>query len=492
MTAANDDAGGARDADAGGARDAHAGAPRDDGALRRDLAAAVGDAHVLSDPALTAPYETDWTRRWSGRARCVVRPRDTAEVAAVVRVCADHGAAIVPQGGNTGLVGGSVPAAGEVVVSLTRLDDLEPVDLLAGQVTAGAGVTLARLQEHVAAAGLAYGIDLAARDTATVGGTIATNAGGMHVVAHGTTRAQVVGLEAVLADGSVVSRLGGLVKDNVGYDLPGLFVGSEGTLAIVTRARLRLVPRPAHRVVALLAVDDLAAAVALTAHLRPRVAGLTAVEYVERAGVDLVVERAGVTDPFPGSHHPAHLVVEVAGQDPPTEPLAAAVTDAPDVRDVAVADDGPGRSRLWAVREAHTEAIAATGVPHKLDVTLPLRRIVAFRDALDALLAVRWPETRLIVFGHLADGNLHINVLGADPGGAEPHDDRLDREVLELVAEHGGSISSEHGIGRQKAAYLHLGRNDADRAAMRAVKRGLDPDGRLNPGVLFPPSGARS
>jgi FAD/FMN-containing dehydrogenase len=452
-------------------------------ALVRALVGVVGDRHVLTDPAVTAPFETDWTRRWSGRARCVVRPRDTAEVAAVVRVCAAHGVAVVPQGGNTGLVGGAVPVAGGVVVSLTRLDGLEPVDVLAGQVTVGAGVTLARLQEHVAAVGLAYGVDLAARDTATVGGTIATNAGGIHVVAHGTTRAQVVGLEAVLADGSVVARLGGLVKDNVGYDLPGLLVGSEGTLAIVTRARLRLVARPAHRVVALFALDDLAAAVQLTAHLRQRVAGLTAVEYVERAGVELVVARAGVADPFAGRVHAAHLVVEVAGAEPPAEGLAAAVADAPAIRDVAVAEDGPGQARLWVVREAHTEAIAAEGVPHKLDVTLPLARIAAFRAALDQLLAARWPGSRPIVFGHLADGNLHVNVLG--PG---PDADRLDAAVLELVAEHGGSISSEHGVGRQKTAYLHLGRSDADRAAMRAIKRALDPDGRLNPGVLFPAS----
>lgn len=469
---------GARD---GRGRAAPEASPED--ALVRDLVHVVGDRHVLTDPASTAAFETDWTRRWSGRARCVVRPGDTAEVAAVVRLCATHDAAIVPQGGNTGLVGGAVPTDGAVVVSLTRLDELEPIDVLAGQVTVGAGVTLARLQEHAAAAGLAYGVDLAARDTATVGGTVATNAGGIHVVAHGTTRAQVVGLEAVLADGSVVSRLGGLVKDNVGYDLPGLLVGSEGTLAIVTRARLRLVPRPAYRVVALLAVDDLAAAVELTAHLRRRVSGLTAVEYVERAGVDLVVARAGVADPFAGRGHPAHLVVEVAGAEPPTERLAAAVADAPGVREVAVAEDRPGQARLWAVREAHTEAIAGEGVPHKLDVTLPLGRIAAFRAALDELLAARWPEAEPIVFGHLADGNLHVNVVGP-----EPDDDRLDAAVLALVAEHDGSISSEHGVGRQKAPYLHLGRSEADRAAMRAIKRALDADGRLNPGVLFPAS----
>jgi FAD/FMN-containing dehydrogenase len=453
-------------------------------ALVRDLERVVGPRHVLTEPALTAPFETDWTRRWSGRARCVVRPADTAEVAAVVRTCVEHAAAIVPQGGNTGLVGGSVPRGGEVVVALTRLDDLAPVDLLAGQVTAGAGVTLARLQAHAHAADLAYGVDLAARDTATVGGTIATNAGGIHVVAHGTTRAQVAGLEAVLADGSVVTRLAGLVKDTVGYDLPGLLVGSEGTLAVVTRARLRLVPRPAHRLVAVLAVDDLAAAVRLTAHLRREVAGLSAVEYVERAGVDLVVAHTGGTGPFPGADHAALLVVEVTGADPPTDRLAAAVARAAEVRDVAVADDGPGRARLWAIREGHTDAIAAAGVAHKLDVTLPLGRIATFRRALDALLAARWPDARPILFGHLAEGNLHVNLLGP-----APTDDAVDTAVLQLVADHGGSISAEHGIGVHKVRHLHLGRDAADRAAMWALKRALDPDGRLNPGVLFPVGG---
>jgi FAD/FMN-containing dehydrogenase len=444
------------------------------------LAEVVGPAHVLTDPDLTASYESDWTGRWAGRARCVVRPADTAQVTGVVRACATHAAPVVPQGGNTGLVGGSVPRGGEVLLSLARLDRVEPVDTLAGQVTAGAGVTLAALQRHAAQAGLSYGVDLAARDRATVGGMVATNAGGTHVVAYGTTRAQVVGLEAVLADGSVVSRLEGLPKDNVGYDLPGLLVGSEGTLAVVTRARLRLVPQLPHRVAALLAVPGLAAAVALVARLRSRVGGLQAVEYVERAGIELAVDQLGVADAF-SSPHAAHLLVEVADHGDPTPLLADALDGADEVAEVAVADDGPGRTRLWRVREAQTEAIALAGVARKYDVTLPLSRLAAFRGDLDGVLAREAPGARAIVFGHLAEGNLHVNVLDAD------HlDDRLDAVVLGLVASHAGSISAEHGVGRHKAAYVHLGRDAADRAAMAAIKRALDPEGRLNPGVLFP------
>jgi FAD/FMN-containing dehydrogenase len=448
------------------------------------LAEVVGPTHVLTDPDLAASYETDWTGRWVGRARCVVRPRDPAQVAAVVRACVTHGAAIVPQGGNTGLVGGSVPRGGEVLLSLARLGRLEPVDALAGQVTADAGVTLAQLQRHAAAAGLSYGVDLAARDRATVGGMVATNAGGTHVVAYGTTRAQVIGLEAVFADGSVLSRLQGLPKDNVGYDLPGLLVGSEGTLAIVTRARLRLLPRLPRRAVALLAVHGLAPALSLVARLRSRVEGLQAVEYVEQAGIELAVTRAGVGAAFPTAY-PAHLLVEVAGHGDQTQLLAESLAGADEVADVAVADDGPGRSRLWRVREAQTEAIALTGVPRKYDVTLPLARLTGFRADLDALIARQAPEARLVVFGHLAEGNLHVNVLGADHLD-DRLGDHLDAAVLELVASHDGSISAEHGVGRHKVGYVHLGRDAADRAAMGAIKRALDPDGRLNPGVLFP------
>jgi FAD/FMN-containing dehydrogenase len=443
-------------------------------ALRAALAAVVGDAHVLADRELVAGYERDWTGRFGGEARLVVRPASTEEVAGVVRACADAGAAIVPQGGNTGLVGGGVPRGGEVVVSLARLDGLEAVDPLAAQVTAGAGVTLEALQGHARAAGLAFAVDYGARSAATVGGMVATNAGGMHVVRYGTMRAQVVGLEAVLADGSVISRLTGLIKDNAGYDLPSLLVGSEGTLGIVTRARLRLVPRLGERATALFAVEGAEAALELFAELRRHVGSLEAVELMFREGIELVEAEGFGSDPF-DVPHPAYVLVECAARTDPMDELAEAV-DALDVRDVAVASDSNQRAALWALREGLPEAINQRGVPHKLDVSVPLATLPAFADAVRERVA----EGEVVLFGHVGDGNLHVNVLGLDPD-----DETVDQAVLELVAEHGGSVSAEHGIGIAKARWLSLTRSPEEIAAMHAIKRALDPAGLLNPGVLL-------
>jgi FAD/FMN-containing dehydrogenase len=442
--------------------------------LRDALAAVVGEAHVLADRELVAGYERDWTGRFGGEARLVVRPGSTEEVAGVVGACAAAGAAIVPQGGNTGLVGGGVPRGGEVVVSLGRLDTLEPVDPLAAQVTAGAGVTLEALQGHARSAGLAFAVDYGARSAATVGGMVSTNAGGMHVVRYGTMRAQVVGLEAVLADGSVVRRLTGLIKDNAGYDLPSLLVGSEGTLGVVTRARLRLVPRLPERATALFAVDDTAAALELFAELRRRVASLEAVELLFREGVELVEQEGFGRSPFP-EPHPAFVLVECAARTDPMDELAEAV-EALAVRDVAVASDSNQRAALWALREGLPEAINQRGVPHKLDVSVPLSTLPAFADAVRE----RVGEGDVVVFGHVGDGNLHVNVLGLDPD-----DEAVDAAVLELVAEHGGSVSAEHGIGVAKARWLSLTRSPEEIAAMRAIKRALDPAGLLNPGVIL-------
>src|SRR3954453_10437269 len=236
--------------------------------LRAALVGAVGDEHVLVDPALTGSYETDWTGRFTGRASCVVPPANTDQVAAVLRACSAAGTPIVVQGGNTGLVGGSVPRGGEVVLSLTRLSHLEPVDAASGQVTAGAGVRLSALQAHARSAGLDFGVDLAARDSATVGGLLATNAAGLRGLRFGGMREQVLGAEMVLADGTVLTRLSGLPKDNTGYDLVTLLAGSEGTLGVITKVRLRLVPQLPARAVALVAVADTAAALSLLARLR--------------------------------------------------------------------------------------------------------------------------------------------------------------------------------------------------------------------------------
>ena len=452
-------------------------------ALVKELAGVVGASQVLVDPSTVAPFETDWTRRFSGRAAAVVRPADTDEVAGVVRACAAAGVAIVPQGGNTGLVGGAVPppdGPAPVVLSTGRLNHLDPPDAVAAQITAGAGVTLAALQSAAATAGLEFPVDLAARDSATVGGMVATNAGGLHVLRYGSMRAQVVGVEAVLADGSVVSRLGGLVKDNTGYDLSQLMIGSEGTLGIVTAARLRLVPHRGEKVVALFGLPDVERALSVLAHVRRRVEGLQAAELFFADGLDLVRSYASLPAPLP-SNWPVYLTLECAGVSDQSEALFTAIAemDLPDEA-TAVADDPPGRSRLWAYRERHTEAVSSIGIPHKLDVTLPLGRLAEFsREVLEVIEACD-PGARTVVFGHAGDGNLHVNVVGPDAD-----DEAVDEAVLRLVSSMGGSISAEHGIGRAKARWLGLSRSEPEIAALRSLKAALDPSGLLNPGVLF-------
>jgi FAD/FMN-containing dehydrogenase len=445
--------------------------------LLRDVEAVVGRAHVLQGET-TAGFVEDWTGRFIGATPAVVRPADTAEVAEVVRLCAHAGVAVVPQGGNTGLVGGGVPLEGELVLSLRRLTTLDAVDTPAAQVTAGAGVTLGALQEHALRSGLRYPVDLAARDSATVGGMVATNAGGVHVIAHGATRAQLRGIEAVLGDGSVVSRLGGVEKDNTGYDLASLLCGSEGTLGIVTAARLRLVAPPRHTVVALAGVASLDAAVAMATDLRAT-PGLEAVEVFLDNGLALVCERFGWEPPLRG-HRPVYLLVESAGAADPTDALASVFAGCDEV---AVATDASRRAELWRYREAHTEAIGSLGPPHKLDVAVPVGQLPSFANEVRARVHALAPDARCWLFGHLLDGNLHVNVTGL-----APDDERVDDAVLGLVAEVGGSISAEHGIGRAKRPWLHLARSAEEIAAFRAIKGALDPHGILNPGVLLPPA----
>ncbi|MHB8661999.1 MAG: FAD-binding oxidoreductase [Acidimicrobiales bacterium] len=444
--------------------------------LARDLAAIVGPEHVLTDADLRRGYEIDWTGEYRGVAAAVVRPSTTEEVAAVLRRCHDAGVPVVPQGGNTGLVGGSVPDATgtAVVVSTTRLRERGPVEALSGQVTVGAGVTLAAVQQHVRPLGFDVAVDFAAREAATLGGMVATNAGGVHVLRHGATRHQVVGIEAVLADGSVLSHLTGVVKDNTGYDLAGLLCGSEGTLGVITRVRLRLIRVQPHRVTAMLAFPDVATMVEGLGRVRASVPGLDVAEYVVRRGVELVMSTFGTPDPF-SEPHEAYLLIEASGATDPAPSVAAALaTD-----EVAVATSSRHRDALWALRELHTAALARAGPPRKYDVSVPVDQLAEFLDeAVD--MVERRPGATCHHFGHLGDGNVHLNVLGE---GAE----ELDAAVLGLVASRGGSISAEHGIGRLKRPWLHLSRTPQELAAFRAIKTALDGRGILNPGVLLAP-----
>ncbi len=448
----------------------------------REIRRAVGADHLMMDPDLTASYATDWTGRFTGTPSAVIRPGTVAQVAEVVALCRDAAVALVPQGGNTGLVGGGVPLAGEAVLSLRRLSGISDIDSRAGQLTAGAGTSVSEVQAAARAAGWAYGVDLGSRDSATVGGTVATNAGGLQVLRHGATRAQLTGVEAVLGTGAVVSHLGGLLKDNTGYDLAGLLCGSEGTLGVVTSARLRLVPPNPERVVALLAFSSTADAVDAGFRLRRSLSELQSLELFLRAGLELVCQVTGAPRPFPDPY-PVFLLAEVAGPTDPMPAMAAALDSVHAVADVAVATDSTRRAQLWRYREGHTEAINSLGAPHKLDVTLPAPALAAFIDRIPGVVADADPRATTWLFGHAADGNIHVNVTGV-----AVDDLTVDDRVLTYAAELGGSISAEHGIGTAKRPWLHLNRSEAEIAAFRSIKGALDPAGILNPNVLLPPA----
>ncbi len=449
------------------------------------LSSIVGSEHVLTDADQRAGYETDWTGRYRGRCSAVVRPGTTAEVVAVLRYCNDHAVAVVAQAGNTGLVGASVPRAASnrtsIVLSMRRLDTITGVDASSLQVTTGAGVTIADWKRAARANGLDTPIDFASRDSATVGGAIATNAGGSRVVRFGTMRQQLVGVEAVLADGTVVGSLAGLPKETVGLHWPSLLAGSEGTLAVITAARLRLVPHFQYVTTMLAGVDSIEAAVAMLAVLRRGLGSLDSVEIMFPEAIELVSAHLGVGAPVAIPAGGASLLIECADHVDPTADLQAVLDTVGGIAATAVATGGPQRHQLLAFRDRITEAIAAaattSGTPtYKLDVAVPVASVDRVIEVAQG--AAQRQQARLIPFGHLAEGNLHLNFLDAtDP------DDIADT-VLPAVASLGGTISAEHGVGIAKTAWMHLVRSAGDLAAQRSIKEALDPRGILNPGVL--------
>jgi FAD/FMN-containing dehydrogenase len=453
----------------------------------RSLASIVGDRHVLTDADQRASYESDWTGRYTGRCSAVVRPGTTNEVAAVLRYCNQHAIAVIPQAGNTGLVGGGVPRAdttaldSTIVLSMRRFDSLVDLDVAAMQVTAGAGVTIADWQRSARTVGLDTPIDFAARESATIGGAIATNAGGSRVVRFGTMRQQVTGVEAVLADGSVVGSLAGLPKETVGLHWPSVIAGSEGTLAVITTARLRLVPHFAHVTTMLAAVDDLDSALAVLAALRQRAAALDSIEVMFPEATRLVSDHLGVALPVDIPARGVALLIECADHVDPTPELHAALDGVGGITATAVADGGSRRRHLLDLRDRVTESIAAAATASatptfKLDVAVPVGAIGTVIDA--ARGAAERDGARLIPFGHLAEGNLHLNFLDT----TSPDD--IAERVLPTVADLGGTISAEHGVGIAKTRWLHLVRRADDLAAQRSIRHALDPNGILNPGVL--------
>jgi FAD/FMN-containing dehydrogenase len=452
--------------------------------------AIVGDRHVLVEPDERAGYEIDWTGRYRGNCVAVVRPGTAAEVSEILRACTRLGVAVVTQAGNTGLVGGGVPRPDDaehrstVVLSMRRLDGISRLDAASMQITCGAGVTIADWQRAARQAGLDTPIDFAARDSATVGGAIATNAGGSRVVRYGTMRQQVVGIEAVLADGTIVGSLAGLAKETVGIHWPSLIAGSEGTLAVITAARLRLVQRFDHVTTVLAALDDLESALSLLAAARRRLGSLDSIEIIWPAALDLVSSHLAASAPVSVPPQGVAVVIECADHVDPTADLHAVLADVAGVAATAIATDGPRRGQLLAFRDRITDSIAAaateSGTPaFKLDVAVPVGSIERLLDTARAAATQR--GARLIPFGHLAEGNVHLNFLdAADPDG-------IARDVLPIVAELGGTISAEHGVGIAKTKWLHLVRSGGELDALRSIRRALDPTGTLNPGVLDPP-----
>jgi len=438
-----------------------------------EIRAVVGSDHVF-DGAGTS-HVVDWTGRFVGVTDTVVRPGSIHELIEVLRVVRAYGRSVVPQGGNTGLVGGGVPLRGEVVLSTSRLNKVGVPDTASRRIEVEAGATVESVQIAATSVGLRYPVDFGARASATIGGTIATNAGGVNVLRYGPTRAQVLGLEAVLADGSIVSTMAGLLKDNTGYDLRGLMCGSEGTLGVVTRAVLRLVPAHASVTTALVGCASVADAMSVVGRVCHASDTIDAAELMSRRGVSLTSRVTGEAVPFEAEWYV--LIESSTSQD--QEAVLARLLAGCSL--VAVAGSPSRRRALWRLRDEHTPSIATLGTPLKYDVTVPLESLPRFVAAVGEAVTAVAPLAETIVFGLAADGNLHVNVLGASA------EQVVDEAVLTCVAAHRGSISAEHGVGTAKREWLHLTRSADEIAAMRAIKRALDPDGVLNPNVLLPP-----
>jgi len=460
------------------------------------LRGAVGAANVLTEGDLSA-WERDWRKRWHGKALAVVRPGSTAEVAAVVKACAEARVALVPQGGNTGLVGGGVPdtSGSQVLLSLQRLNRVRALDEANLTLTAEAGCVLQALQETAAARGLLLPLSLAAEGSCTIGGNLATNAGGTQVLRWGNARELCLGLEVVTAQGEVWEGLAGLRKDNTGYDLRDLFIGSEGTLGVITAATLKLAPMPAATITALAACGSVADCVALLQLARTRLgAGLTGFEMMGAFALELVARHfPTLPRPLPDARWTVLLEQsDLEGEAQARarfEALLEAALEAGCVHDAVVAESLAQSQALWHVRESIPLAQAEEGLNIKHDISVPVSAIPAFVEQADAQLQQRWPGVRLVNFGHLGDGNLHYNVQA--PQGADgarflaEHEHAVNTVVFDAVARFGGSFSAEHGIGSLKRDELALRKSPVALQLMRGIKAALDPLGILNPGRVL-------
>ena len=456
--------------------------------------AIVGDKHAITDPQAQAPYLLEMRDMFRGHTPVVLRPGSVADVADILKLANETSTPIVPQGGNTGLVGGQIAQHGEIVLSLNRLDRIREVDPVSNTMTCEAGVTLLRAREAAASVDRLYPQLLPSEGTCTIGGNLSTNAGGTAALAHGIARSHVLGIEVVLADGRVLNNLNKLKKDNTGYDLKNLFIGAEGTLGVITAAVLRLVPRPRAVETAFVGVPSPEAALELLGLATERTAGgVTSFELMLRLGVELVLRHgSGCRDPLPGKH-PWYVLIELSSQArsglrAEMEELLADGLERGLIEDATIADSLEQGKMFWRIRELFGEVQRHEGGSIKHDISVPVVAVPAFIREASAAVTRLIPGSRPLPFGHLGDGNIHYNVaqpVGADKAEFLKHWDEVNAVVFDVVAKHGGSISAEHGIGVIKRDLLPKVKDPVAFELMRTLKRTLDPKGILNPGKVL-------
>lgn len=467
-----------------------------DQVLQDRLHKIVGDKGFVTDPDLIAPRLVEPRGKYQGAASIMLRPASTAEVAACVKACHEARQPITPQGGNTGNVGGQTPPADDstLILSLDRMTDLIALDQDNQSISVGAGMTLQTAQAHAANAGLYLPLSMASEGSCTIGGNLATNAGGTAVLRYGNTRAQVLGLEAVMADGSVMDLMGGLRKDNSGYDLKQILIGSEGTLGIITAARLALQPAPKQCVTAMVALDSTAQALALLTHMQGETGnGLTAFEFMPQIGLQFLKQhRPDLTQPFAPLPAWAVLLEATAGAGndlaPQIEQALALAIDQGIAADVLIAQSGQQAETFWALRESLPEVQKPEGGSIKHDISVPVSSVPAFLEEAESLVTQLCPGVRIVAFGHMGDGNIHYNLTqpeGADKEAYLARWDEIQNAVHDLVVRYEGSISAEHGIGQMKVDHLARYKDPVALATMRAIKQALDPHNILNPGKVL-------
>jgi FAD/FMN-containing dehydrogenase len=449
-----------------------------------------GEDLLLADADALQTYGTDWTRVYAANPGGVALPRTTAEVSAILRLCSEHSIAVVPSGGRTGLAGGAVAARGELVLSLSRMNRMDEVNAVAGSVDVEAGAITEMVHRHVEDAGWIWPIDLAAKGSSQIGGNLATNAGGLRVIRYGSTRKWVLGLTCVLMDGRIL-ELGGLEKDNTGYDLTQLMIGSEGTLGVITRATLKLAPKPKPTQVILFALSEPAHALAILSHVRTRGDVVAAYElWTDACRTEVEAASLG-RSPFQQAA-PIYALLELE-QGPEQEGLASLLSELSEkdlILDAVTARSAAQMRELWSLREHITLSLSRREMMHKSDIAVPVGKIATLFTELTRIFEASYPDLEVFLFGHVGDGNVHVNVAKPASWDKEAFLLRIaqvDQDIGALLQRLGGSVSAEHGIGLLKKTHLHFTRSQDELAIFRAIKAAFDPRGLLNPGKLIDP-----